>query len=313
MTRHCLTLVHVSEILDLDPDAVLTALPAFGAVDVRLRGFSGADGFTNCGRLSDKHWERWGPVLERVWSGDEGERPTYAGAVYALARHLDLECWGHGWLEASSVQQAREEAVFAAMVIDEHGLTRWGVNGEIGLFGRPKKKGDALTTVPAARVQLGIGLALEHLDELMDGPMVVIDWMGFASLRWMYGGDVAEFSLDFVRRWALAQMVYQTAWEGRAGAKATSDRGREIWEHQVERGGWSPLIGVGRWEDRDHDGLVDPGEVVGSVATLRHLIATYAPAWVRHYVGNGAASQLTVGRPDYPALAELVPSLEAAA
>ena len=301
MTAHVLTIVNARQVLaQCDPVALREAVGAFSAVDVRLRGFSGAGGYTNCDRLDDKLWKRWKGHLDGVWEGDDGERPTAARVIYGLARLAGAEAWGHGWLEAANDAQAYQEAGFVLPVVDEYGLARWGVNAEIGTFGR----GKPLTSVPRQRIRAGQDASRAFRYAMRAAHSVALDWMGFADLTWMYGAG-PEHDAEFVALWdECAQMAYQTAWEGRAGAKATCERGRALWT-----GPWSPLVGVGRWHDDNRNGRVDPGEVVGSVSTLRNIIAEFAPERVRHYVGNDAATQITVGRPDYPALGSLVRGL----
>lgn len=293
-TRHVLTLVTLEEVFRLDPGAFVRALSAgWAAVDVRLRGGFGP---VNQARMDAETHQRWLRLL-RPHHGSV--RPTYTDAVFALARDAGLECWGHGWLEAPSDDAVTREAEACAKTSADLFLMRWGVNAEIGTFGRDKR------FRPGAFDQLRDFVEVfEKLNE------AILDWMGFASTRWMYGAGVPEFEAGFTALWGLcAQMVYQTTWEGKYGAKATCERGRSVWRVQTEVDCWTPLVGVGRWHDDDKDGVVDPGEVVGSVGTLRQLIATFRPSMVRHYVGYGAATQITDGHALYPALADLIPTL----
>lgn len=300
-TRHVLTLVTLPQVFaECDPGAFVAALDAGGwmAVDVRLRGGRGP---TNEGRMSSGDWTRWQDALKPHFGTT---RPTYADAMFALTDEADLERWGHGWLEAPSLAAVEREAAACAKVSEGRKLRRWGCNAEIGTFGRDRK----------FRPE---GLALSRAFVKAFGRVnmaTVLDWMGFASLRWMYGAAVPEFDAEFCDLWGLcAQMVYQTTWGGKHGAQETAERGRRVWQVQTEVDCWTPLVGVGRWHDDDGDGVVDPGEVVGDPETLRKLIETFLPSIVRHYVGYGAATQITVGHERYPALASLVPQLSEAA
>ena len=302
MTKHVLTLVTLPEVFDLGPSVVQQALRAVPwlAVDIRLRGGRGP---TNQARLSATHAAAWTHTLKLLIPTYRRDNPltwpNYAEAMYACARAAGLECWGHGWLEAETIEQATKEAEVCAITSTRLGLLRWGLNAEVGVFGKQGSFRPQGVEVAAA-----FGMRFASRSE------AIVDWMGFASLRWMYG-NVTEFTPDFCAIWGLnAQMVYQTQWGGKTGAKATSERGRAIWQVQTESDCWTPLIGVGRWDDKDHDGVVDAGEVGGDPETTRQMVQFFKPTILRHYLGYGAAAQLATGNRLYPALTRLIPTLE---
>lgn len=310
MTRHVLALVTLPEIFDLGADAVVDALACgWHAVDVRLRGGYGS---TNEDKLQTRHAEDWWPVLERLTGmrlGDRTTWPTYAEALFAVAGHLGIECRGHGWLEARDPAAAAGEAAAVIGAIERHDLAEWSINDEAGVWGRN-----------GSFRRDGYLLLDTHTTALHEGQQTChISRVGFWSPRWQYRGarDLAwETPPPGRRRYhRVGQMLYGTEWDGKHGVRRMAERGRgedpgwQGWPEHAGAGLWAPWVGVGRWHDRNGDGQIDPGEIVGSVDTLRRLIDTFAPGEIVHYVGYGAASQLTDGREDYPALASLVPTL----
>lgn len=110
------------------------------------------------------------------------------------------------------------------------------------------------------------------------------------------------------RRYQMGQaMAYRADYDG---IMHVLQRARMAWPDS-RLGAWA---GVGRWQDADRDGEVDPGEVIGDAEAWRRLIGERACGIeeVTWYVGHGEAwRQLVQGHDLHPPLVALVAQIEA--
>lgn len=297
--RTVLTLVDLPGVLDAGPDALLSVLGVLApgdAVDVRLEGGRGP---VNQQPLSDRHWRAWRDLSAHYLGGPA--RPSYAGLVYRLARHHELEVRGHGWVAARHIDEAIAAARRVAGYCRRYRLPRYGCNAESGIW-----RGGTTGIIRAGRPvyrQNGNAEALLHawLTVIAAEADVCVDWMGYADPSWHYPGG-APVSQELARRFQRAVlMVYGDD----VGAQAK--RALEAWLPHYLRGDAGLLTGVGRWRDDDGDGVVDPGEVVGDPTAIRAALVETAPAEWHPYVGFGAASQLAQGHRLFPPLTTYIP------
>lgn len=304
MTQHVLVPVNLYQCFNEGPRAVEAAMRGgFVATSVRLRGGKGG---TNQRKLIRRHRKAWKTEVEDL-GFDYGDA-TYAAVWFAIARAVGIDCEGHGWLEAVNELEARAEANAVVELCILYALKRWGLNGESGLFGESLRNGGAGFRPQAFKALKAFVQRFMGWDEGQGPPETALDWWGYLSLKFFFLGEkgVREFR-KAERGWfsAVCPMIYQIAYEGRWGAKEKAELGVKRWPEHVERGDFDMLVGCGRWDDKNRDGEVQPGEVIGNMETIRSLLADFEVRRMHHYVGNGASMMLAKGHRYYHSMADL--------